>query len=328
MGQGVNQALELIRKASEGDVRAFDELYRSKLRTILYHVSRMIKNPVDVEDVAQEIGIQMYRGISALRDPEAFNGWMQRIITNECYRFLKKNVRKTDHVNIDDYVNTIEEENKEFLPKECLESEDTKRIIMQAIDKLPPKRKRAIIMYYYDDMSTKEIAYALGISLATVSTNIMRGKTMIKGELEKKMGAERNSGTVGTKTVVGQILAGNAALLYPDSSIDIIAQTFGQTIGDASFALTQVKAAAIGAKATIGAKTGAAVTAKTLAVITGSMVALGGIGYGLFFVDGVPLNDNPGILSAGQTQSSFIAEGADIASMKIVFSDGDCECGH
>lgn len=314
-------------KASAGDSNAFDELYRLKLRTILFHVSRLIKNAEDVEDVAQEVGIQMYRGIAALRNPEAFNGWMQRIVTNECYRYLRKNTRKTDQLNIDDFVNIIEEEKKEFLPKECLESEELKRVIMEAIDRLPPKRKRAIIMYYYDDMSTKEIAYALGISLATVSTNIMRGKKMIRGELEKKMGAERKQSAPGGRTIVGQILAGSAAVLYPDSSIDVMAQAFGHAIGDTPFALAQTKLAVGGAKAATSAKVGTAVTVKTIAILTGCAVVISISGHGIAqHASNTPTGSDTG--AEQRWASATVTEGADITSMKIAFLNGECECGH
>ncbi|MDR0854296.1 MAG: sigma-70 family RNA polymerase sigma factor [Clostridiales Family XIII bacterium] len=334
MENGAGQLFDLIIKASGGDEQAFEELYRLKLRTILFHVSRWIKNPEDVNDVAQDVCIQMYKGISKLKSPEAFNAWLQRIVTNECYRFTHKNRHKAGQANIDDYVDTIQEENKEFLPKESLESEELRRVLLDAINSLPPKRKRAIIMYYYDDMSQKEIAYALGISLKTVSTNILRAKKMLKEELEKNMDSKSEKGAASSSTVLGELLASSAAALYPEASLDIAAKTImTPVIKSAAGTAGALKVAAGAYKtATIWSKIGAAIGAKGVAVIASGVFVVGGIGItaSVIHTDEGAENSRPtAAVSAEQSDTQATSTvGPDAASMKINFASGECECGH
>ncbi|MDR0885148.1 MAG: RNA polymerase sigma factor [Clostridiales Family XIII bacterium] len=332
------QTLELIIRAQAGDTQAFDELYRLKLRTIFFHVSRMIRNPSDVEDVAQEVGLKMYKGIATLKVPEAFNGWLQRVITNECYRFTHKNRHKLGHANIDDYANIIEEEDKEFLPKEYLETTDTRRTILEAIDSLPPKRKRAIIMYFYDDMSQKEIAYALGISTQTVSTNIMRAKDMIKKKLEKtlELGERPTSESTSNAryevdstidetanhTVVGSVLASSAQAMYPDGKLDILSQMFSTAIKNSS--------TANGMHVAVGAKVGAAIGVKMIALMISGIVTMGGAGYGAYHCWKIsPNKAGSDIVYVQEVDApSAGAVNYNVAAAKITFVGGECDCNH
>jgi RNA polymerase sigma factor (sigma-70 family) len=277
----------------------------------------------------------MYKGISKLKSPEAFNAWLQRIVTNECYRFTNKNRYKTGHANIDDYADTILEENKEFLPIDSLESEKLRQLLLDAVDRLPPKRKRTIIMYYYDDMSQKEIAYALGISLKTVSTNILRAKKMLKEELEKNMNTKGDENVANSTTVLGELLATSAAALYPDVSLDLAAKIIIPPVIKGSTATVGTMKATTGAAklGTIWSKVGASLGTKGIAAIAGSVIVVSGIGA-------IAINDNqtgdgtenirpavsvPAEQPNAQTTST---EGTAVASMKINFPGGECECGH
>jgi RNA polymerase sigma factor (sigma-70 family) len=330
--QKMTEELELVKRAVSGDTDAFDELYRLKLRTISFHVSRVIKNPSDIEDIIQNVSVKIYRRIGSLKAPEAFNSWLQRIITNECYDFIRQNKHKQNQMNIDDYLNDIVEEDKEFLPKECLEVAELRETILSVIDHLSPKRKRAVIMYYYDDMSQKEIAYALGISSATVSTNIMRAKNLIKKEIEKIVAENEMPDNVGSGTVIGQLLASSAQILYPDASLDITAQTLGGAMKDSSGALLQAKTATIGTAkaASIGAKAGGVIGTKTIAIITSAVIIVSGTGY-------IAMHDGDILGGDDKTHAVAIEDGkvpsADVfageeESIQIVYTGGECDCGH
>jgi RNA polymerase sigma factor (sigma-70 family) len=313
-----SKTLELVKKASAGDINAFEELYSLKLRTILYHINSLLKSPDEAEDVAQEVGLRIFQSLPALKAPEAFHVWMQRIITTECYRHMHKNDRVKTYANIDDYTDTVEEENKEFLPDEFAEAEDQKRIILRIIGKLPPQRKRIIIMYYYDDMSYKDIAYALGLTTSTVSTSIMKAKKMIKKEIERKTGALKSSAqALPALTVVGRVIDSDAALLFPQSRIDSIVHSVNTAVegGVLHTAIPNVAAKAV--VVSVATQRVLVVTIAVVIVIIGSTINIlhqSSVG-----------EDDPSTLPE---VASVTEEAATPADLVIAFTGGECECGH
>jgi RNA polymerase sigma-70 factor (ECF subfamily) len=146
----------------------------------------MLENEEEARDAAQEIVLLMYEHITELRAPEAFNVWLMRIISNTCIGISKKRRRDMNVYSLGEIPLEPEETSKEFIPHEWADSESVKESLRNIVERLPRKRRMAIIMYYYDEMSYRDIAAALNVSINTVSTNIMKAKAMIKEEIEKQ----------------------------------------------------------------------------------------------------------------------------------------------
>jgi RNA polymerase sigma-70 factor (ECF subfamily) len=325
MENNISNTIELVKKAQTGDRTAFEDLYRLKLRTILYHINSLIKSSDEAEDIAQEVGILLFKRLADLKAPEAFNSWLQQIITHECYRHMHKNSRGGFHANIDDYTNVVEEENKEFLPSEFSEAEDLKRTILKVLDKLPPQRKRMIVMYYYDDMAYKDIAAALEITTSTVSTSIMKAKKMIKKELEKKTGTlPGRASHLSALTVVGMAIDSEANMLYPQSKIDSIAHSVSNML-DKGVQAAAGSSAQTAAHAGTGTGTGAFSVAgmKIVAVIIGSVIVVSGGAAGVLHQ--VKNSEAAAIKAEEAATVTMTAANAD---RKINFIGGECECGH
>jgi RNA polymerase sigma-70 factor (ECF subfamily) len=313
-----SKTLELVIKASAGDINAFEDLYRLKLHSILCHINSMINSPNEAEDIAQEVGISMFRKLATLKAPEAFQVWMQRIITNECYDYLRKKKRTVEHVNIDDYTDFAREENKEMLPGEFSEMEDARRIIFEVIEKLPPQRKRIVIMYYYDDMPTKDIASALEISLSTVLTSIMKAKKMIKKELEKNENTLPDiANSLSSAALIGSLIDRNNFSLWPPDKLDSIAKAVSTAVTSGAGA-----AAALAATTGAGAGTTAVVHNVIVAVVAVLIIATAGI-YS-------HTHNNPAdkdiVFPSAETVTA--PENAATADLSIAYLGGECECGH
>jgi RNA polymerase sigma factor (sigma-70 family) len=311
--------LELVKKASAGDISAFEELYSMKLRTILYHIGSLIRSSDEAEDVAQEVGIRIFQNLPDLKAPEAFHVWMQRIITNECYKHTHKKSRLKTYANIDDYTDTVEEENKEFLPDEYAEAADSRKIILNCIEKLPPQRKRIIIMYYYDDMSYKDIASALALSVSTVSTSIMKAKKMIKNELEKKSAkSPGRAASLPAMTVVGKVIALDANTMFPQAKIDSIAHSVSHMVMEGG-------AAAAGTGAAVKAGLSAVVGPKVIAAAVAVVIVVTGSTFVIRHSDEAARNDPAPAVPAATIPA---AEEALPADLKITYTGGECACGH
>ncbi|MDR0854216.1 MAG: sigma-70 family RNA polymerase sigma factor [Clostridiales Family XIII bacterium] len=309
---------QLVEHAQTGDKGAFEELYKHKLRSILYNIGSYIKNPTEVEDVAQEVGLIVYKKLPELRNPEAFNAWLGRIVTNECYRVLRGTNKRDQELDIDDFEDIICEENKEFLPEEFAESRELREIILRTISKLPSQRKRMIIMYFYDDLSYKEIAEAMDVAISSVSTGIMRAKKMIKEDLEKEMKKNPTMGKAGAAgTVVGAALEFEAIGLYPDASIASIMGSFTEKLANN---------VPIHSRKKLRRKNEVKQLAKTAAITVASVAIATSAGV---FMVGAPIVPADAIEAPAEVSTPYEpVQPVSPASFEIGFVSDECVCGH
>lgn len=297
----------LVKKAIKGDTRSFEELVRMNTETIVFASYSILRQHHDAEDATQEIIIKMYKNIKNLKDPAAFNQWMHRIINTSCYNLYNSKKRKNEQMDMDDHIIEIEEQDKEFLPQAYAEDKEYKKMIRDLIDGLPYQKKRIVIMYYYDDLSYKEIAEILDIPVNTVASDLKRSKSYLKAELEKVSPintAEVNK--LAAVPVLSQILSEQAREIATPAIIkNVMTFTSSEVVAG-----TAVKSASI-------------LTVKNLligltctAVITGGTIAATG---------GLSANET---LSSGTTPSA-VSQAANFQPKgDIVFKDGGCECGH
>jgi RNA polymerase sigma-70 factor (ECF subfamily) len=178
--------IELAAKAIKGDQAAFEELCRRKTRSILFNAYTMTGNADDAQDVAQEAFVAMFKGIGKLKSPEAIDVWLYRIVQNCCRRFWERHAyRKHEAGEIPDAEEVdASDDDEDFIPESYMENkEDADRLYEIVLD-LPEKKREAILLYYYNGLSYKEIADITGSSMKTISSNITRGREMIKKALE------------------------------------------------------------------------------------------------------------------------------------------------
>jgi RNA polymerase sigma-70 factor (ECF subfamily) len=178
------ELFSLVEKAISGDAAAFEELYVLKAREILFHTQSFLNNKADVEDVAQEVVIKMYENIHKLRSPYAYNSWQYRIIKFVCYSHNRKN-RNAARTGGDEEYEDVAETNRDYAPESVATQSELNDVIYRAITGLPEKQRDSLFMFYYEELSYAEIAEAMGITLSTVSTNIMKGKKKLMETLKK-----------------------------------------------------------------------------------------------------------------------------------------------
>lgn len=234
MNENTNEKA-LILEAQQGNKDAFDELFKQKARLILYNAYKILGDIHEAEDVAQEASIVMFRKLSTLNDPEKLNAWLYKIVKNKAKKRIHNKMIKKEEFNIDEALLNIEEENSEFLPQEFLEEKDLKEYLLGVIDELPAKKKEAIYLFYFNDMTYSEIAEAMDTTTSTVSTNLLRAKAYIKEQIEAKTGSQLDTSySLATLPVMTQILREEAATLFPDSMIKTVAGAASSTVATQS----------------------------------------------------------------------------------------------
>ncbi|MDR1027949.1 MAG: sigma-70 family RNA polymerase sigma factor [Clostridiales Family XIII bacterium] len=179
----------LVRKAQKGDLDAFEQLCREKYEWAFSHAKRLLNNYHDAEDVTQNAFINVYRKLGSLKNPEAFDGWLYRIVRNECSCVYAMQNRLKNEKNLDDCVDELPEFDEDLSPSHHAERQEQRAVLRSIVDDLPPKRRKMIELSYYEDKSNVSIASEMRVSQSTVASTLSRARNDIKDRLENHVSA-------------------------------------------------------------------------------------------------------------------------------------------
>ncbi len=186
---------ELVAAARTGSQDAVSALYEKTYSQVYYTVKSMIKDEDTVSDIVQDTYIKAFTHLDSFQGGTKFSPWVKQIAANTARDFLKKKrpVLFTE-LNPDNGQNIpVEEmfpdERSENLPDQVIDQKETTRLIREIIEELPEDQRAVIGMFYYEEMSVKEIAAAMDVSESAVKSRLMYGRNKIEKkvlELEKK----------------------------------------------------------------------------------------------------------------------------------------------
>lgn len=177
---------ELVAAARTGDQEAIGALYEKTYSKVYYTVKSMIREEDTVFDIVQDAYMKAFGHLDSFQGDTKFLPWVRRIAANVARDWLrKKRPMLFTEVNSDDGQETpveelLPDERGENLPEQVIEQEETKRLIREIIDELPEDQRAAIGMFYYEEMSVKEIAAAMGVSESAVKSRLMYGRDKIE----------------------------------------------------------------------------------------------------------------------------------------------------
>jgi RNA polymerase sigma-70 factor (ECF subfamily) len=138
----------------------------------------MIKNYHTAEDIAQDTFIDGYIKIKSLCEPYNVGAWLVKIAKNKCYNYLtRSNLRFESELH--DYI-----PNPTSTPEDLLIDEYDRKIIGQALNKLPDLHKNIAVLYYFDNQSHKKISELLQIPIGTVKSRLYEARLKLKKELD------------------------------------------------------------------------------------------------------------------------------------------------
>lgn len=178
--------IQLVEKARQGDSKAFEELCSRKLTSILLLCKNIMQSWADAEDAAQEVMIKMQKDIQALEAPEAFLSWLNRLVFNTCWNMRKKQMRhSTQPIPEEDNLD-FQDVSPEGLPGQLLEWSEERWHIMDAIHSLPDQYRTCIFLYYYENLTYKEIAQVMDVTPYAVTNYMNRGKAALRLKLKEK----------------------------------------------------------------------------------------------------------------------------------------------
>ena len=209
----------LVEKAKNGDCDALYDLCEKIARGVLFRAKYILGSEMDAEDVSQNVLIRVYEKIQSLREPKAFRVWLGSIIINESRQYMKEHARHGVVVDIEDYFETLPENNKSMLPYECAEDKDLRNSIMEAISRLPVRQREAVMLHYYDELSVMETSKAMSIPHQSVSRYISLACDKLRSEFEKKPYAKLGAASVPIDSLLFGILQSGAANFEPTNTL-------------------------------------------------------------------------------------------------------------
>ncbi|WP_104373395.1 RNA polymerase sigma factor [Desulfocucumis palustris] len=177
--------IDLIKRCQQGEKGAFDALYQACATKALRTAYLLVGNKSIAEDIIQEAFFECYRDIKKLRTPEAFQVWFNRILVRISWRMASRE-RKTIHESLDDSALERLPDQQDVL--EAVEASQNSRVIRQAINNLSVPLRTTMILYYYNDMSVKEISQVMNCFQGTVKTRLLNGRKKLARELKKRPG--------------------------------------------------------------------------------------------------------------------------------------------
>ncbi len=166
---GLQVPIEMIEAARRGHPRDIETLLEA-VWADAYRLSQAIVGQRQLaEDVAQESCITTFRRITSLRNPEAFRSWFYRIVVRESIKHKKLQLALTD-----DLPDSIYRED----PSTSLD-------LWRALAALTEKQRTAIVLHYFERLSTREIAHVLSIPEATVRFRLMTARRKLKPRMQE-----------------------------------------------------------------------------------------------------------------------------------------------
>ena len=185
---------EAVALAKAGDERGYGFLYETTYKSKYYLALQYVKNEETARDVLQEAYIRAFTKLDMLAEPEAFPGWLGKIVANTAKNVLvKKNPMLFSEMGAEDegedFEYRIEDDSIESQPELSYTRQETQELVHQMIDSLSEEQRMCILMFHIEGVPISEIASTLGCSENTVKSRLNYGRKNLKRkaeELQKK----------------------------------------------------------------------------------------------------------------------------------------------
>jgi len=188
---------QLVERAQRGDKRAFELLVMKYQRKLGRLLSRMVRDPGEVEDVTQEAFIKAYRALPNFRGESAFYTWLYRIAINTAKNYLVALGRRAPTTTEFDNEDAESFDDAEALrdtatPENELMGREVAAAVNKAVDSLPEDLRAAITLREIEGLSYEEIAGVMNCPIGTVRSRIFRAREAIAVELRPLLGTDEN----------------------------------------------------------------------------------------------------------------------------------------
>lgn len=178
---------ELVRQALSGNREAYEELVRRWAARVLAICHARVGRADVAEDLAQEALVRGWIALRSLSDPEKFGAWLHGIAVRVCLDWLKAKART--QVTFSELVPDGDAES--VLPGRdvgnpgSLEREDDAQALLAQVEALPEDLRKVLMLYYYEDVTYRDMAKMLGVSAPTVNARLTKARALLRRRLTR-----------------------------------------------------------------------------------------------------------------------------------------------
>jgi RNA polymerase sigma-70 factor, ECF subfamily len=172
----------LLTRAQAGDVAAFERLSSGYADRLFMLLLRLLGDRGEAEDVAQEVMLRAWQGITRFRGQSSYFTWLYRIAVNEANRALEKRARRPAGVPIGaDELQLPTSPADE--PSRQAENNELRQALSRALAQLPPPLRTAIVLRDVEGLSTQEAAEIAGIGQAAFKSRLHQARLHVRAAI-------------------------------------------------------------------------------------------------------------------------------------------------
>jgi RNA polymerase sigma factor (sigma-70 family) len=200
---------ELVALARSGDEDAFGQLIERYQQMVRRIALGMVTHEEIARELAQEALLQAYLSLDHLRDISRFKSWLYGIVLNVCRSYIrdqKVNPYSLEAMMGGMYRDLLYYPAPVIDPEEIVEQRELHNTVLQAVQELSPKDRAATLLFYHEQLSMREIAAILGVSITAVKGRLHRAREQLRERLlPVYAGTEHKSTTAERNEIMPQV---------------------------------------------------------------------------------------------------------------------------
>jgi len=182
-GSSRAEELALVARCRKGDLAAFETIYRTHSGRLYSVACRMLGNPVDAEDMLQEIFLAAHRKLESFRGESALGTWLFRLATNLCLDHLRSRAARSGQITdaLDDEPAIADARSGKLAERTV-----TKMDLERALAQLPQGCRTAFVLHDVEGLEHREVAAMLGIAEGTSKSQVHKARMRLRAMLGRR----------------------------------------------------------------------------------------------------------------------------------------------
>ena len=176
----------LVAKAQNGSQKALEEVINMVSGYLYYYSLTLLGDEEQAKDAVQDILLTVLKKLNTLAEPKAFLGWLKTITSNYCKTKL---TRAKNDVSLDEGTWEFSDESDQICPEKSAEADEVCAYVREAVRSLPQVLRESVMMFYFHQMSIRQIADVLEVNENTVKSRLYSARQSMKKYLEQYGGA-------------------------------------------------------------------------------------------------------------------------------------------
>jgi RNA polymerase sigma-70 factor, ECF subfamily len=173
----------LVWEVLNGNPRAFDDLYARHVDAVWRRLTHLLGPDPDREDLAQQIFVEVFRGLARFRGDATFRTYLHRVVINTAYDQLGRRRRRPQQIS-DDAVAMVE--SAEASPESRAQQRERLALTWRFLDRVKPKKRVAFVLRVVEGLSLEQVGILVGASVATVAQRVRHAHAELQEMMNRR----------------------------------------------------------------------------------------------------------------------------------------------